>query len=106
MSIQDEIFRVTSKQVNDGLSEHFGRTTTESVQDAERRFLQAAVTTEVGDHLADLWYQYNVEQAFTTSNDIAEIKLAYWQSLVTLVNFLVADNGDNLTDDLDNLLII
>ena len=79
MSIADEIFRVEGLQVNDGQAEHFGKTATESVQDAERRFLKALVIAEVGEALPDLWYQLGVEQ-FPAALSVPDIKLAYWSS--------------------------
>ncbi len=79
MSIQDEIFRVEGLQVNEGMAAHFGRTSTESLQDAERRFLKVAVVVEVGEDLADLWFQLGVEQ-FPAALTVNDIKLAYWES--------------------------
>jgi len=78
---QDEVQRVYETPYNDALSRHFSRTASESLQDAERRFLLAAVTTPVGTQLSDLWRQYNAEQAFTSSNHVNDIKLEYWKTI-------------------------
>ena len=79
MSIQDEIFRVEGLQVNEGQAAHFGKTATESLQDAERRFLLAAVVAEVGTQIQDLWLQLGAEQ-FPAALSVPDIKLAYWSS--------------------------
>jgi len=73
MGIQDEIFRVTGLQVNDGLAVHFGKTATESLQDAERRWLlaQPGVT---GGTINDMWIQ------FAGPGQINDAKLKYWNA--------------------------
>lgn len=79
MSVSDEIFRVTGLGVQDGKAAHFSKTATESVQDAELRFLKDLVIAEVGEALPDLWYQLGVEQ-FPAALSVPDIKLAYWSS--------------------------
>ena len=81
MTISDEIFRLHGVQVNDGMAIHFTKTDTESLQDAERRFLQALVVAEVGDALPDLWLQLGVEQ-FPAALTVNDVKLAYWSAEV------------------------
>jgi hypothetical protein len=71
MSIQDEIFRVTGLQVNDGLAVHFSKTVDESLQDAERRWL-----TATGDETnQDAWIRVHGGGV----GDINDVKLAYWE---------------------------
>lgn len=78
MSIGDEIFRVTGLSYNEGLAVHFGRLKTESLQDAERRFLlpQDGVT---GGTNQDMWIQW-LTPSFGPGA-INDLKLAYWSSL-------------------------
>jgi phospholipase C len=72
MTIQDEIFRVTGLQVNDGLAVHFAKTDTESLQDAEHRWLieQGATAGQIND----MWIE-----AFG-AGQINDVKLAYWKT--------------------------
>ncbi len=78
MSINDEILRVTGgPTVNDGLATFFSKTATETVQDAEQRFLIAEVGA-VGQSINDLWYTWLRSQAFTGA--LNDMKLAYWKS--------------------------
>lgn len=71
MSVSDEIFRVTGLGVQDGKAAHFSKTATESVQDAELRFLKAAGATS--DQINDAWIE-----AFGPGQ-INDVKLAYWE---------------------------
>lgn len=79
-TIQDEIFRVEGLQINDGLAVHFAKTATESLQDAELRWLDEIVTLSTVVDIQDGWIALNAEQGLTSSNDINDIKLAYWSS--------------------------
>ncbi len=81
MSIQDEIFRVEGLQVNEGMAAHFGRTATESLQDAEIRWLLAkaensGTTDEV---IADLWFTFLSVAGFGPGT-LNDMKLAYWKA--------------------------
>jgi len=80
-TLNDEILRATGgPTINDGLSTFFSRTATESLQDAEQRFLLATVIAAEGNAIADLWHQVNLEQALSPSNQLNDIKLAFWTS--------------------------
>ena len=73
MSIQDEILRATGgPTVNDGLAVHFGKTATESLQDAERRWLGGDEALAPVQQLNDLWI------ANYGPGQINDVKLAYW----------------------------
>ncbi len=57
MSVQDEILRATGgPTVNDGLRTWFGATASETLQDAERRWLLAQPGAICGT-INDLWMQ-------------------------------------------------
>jgi len=79
MSIQDEIFRVEGLQVNEGMAQHFGRTSTESLQDAELRWLNEQLLGDEVFTAADGWLAFASEQ-FPTAVNINDVKLAYWSS--------------------------
>lgn len=77
MTIQDEIRRATgATTVNDGLSAHFSRTTSESLQDAESRFLLAQVAVTSLASIADMWHTFLRAAGHTGS--INDMKLQYW----------------------------
>jgi len=77
MTISDEVFRVTGLGSNDGQAEHYGRTTSESLEDAELRFVNALLTTKQA-HVNDAWFQLGKEQVFASAQ-INDIKLEYWE---------------------------
>jgi len=81
MSIQDAIFAVEGLQVNEGMAAHFARTATESLQDAELRWLNETVVGGPVLSIADGWHALGAEQ-FAGLNHINDIKLAYWLSKV------------------------
>lgn len=75
-SLQDEILRATGgPALATGLASWFGRTSNESLQDAERRFLLAFPATSTGTN-ADLWFQYLRSLGHT--GGIPNMKLQYW----------------------------
>lgn len=77
-ALQDEIKRATGgATVNEGLSSWYSRTASESLQDAERRWLLAFPATSSGAN-QDLWYQYLRSLAYTGS--LNDMKLAYWKA--------------------------
>ena len=79
MSVQDEIYRVTGLGVNDGQAAHFGKTPTESLQDAELRFVNSLLITEQ-EQINDAWKQLGKESgAFSAA--VPGIKLEYWQNV-------------------------
>lgn len=78
MSIQDEIFRVTGLGVSDGQAAHFSKTTTESLQDAESRFLFAQVGVTVLGTIEDMWIEL---AGVAGANSVNDAKLAYWSGL-------------------------
>lgn len=75
-TLNDEIVRATGgPTVNDGLATHFSKTATESIQDAEARFLFAQAAVTVKGNLTDMWYQF-LRASFTGS--VGDMKLQYW----------------------------
>ena len=72
--ISDEIVRALgSGHINDLLSTHFGRTATESLQDAEYWFLVAAGATPCD--FASMWVEL---YGSANEQDVESAKLAYW----------------------------
>ena len=101
--INDEVLRATGgPSLNDGLATWFGRTATETIGDAERRWLLAQAGA-AGGTLGDLWYA--VLRAAGHTGSLNDMKLSYWSAQDTFVLFLFSDTGDFLTDDLGNFLI-
>ena len=77
MNINDEIVRATGgPTVNEGLSTWFSRTATETLGDAERRWLFNQVGA-AGGTLSDLWYA--VLRAAGHTGSLNDMKLAYWK---------------------------
>lgn len=76
-ALNDEIRRATGLPINDGLAAHFSKTATESMQDAEHRFLLAQVAVVVSAAVADMWYVYLRSLGHTGA--LNDMKLAYWK---------------------------
>ncbi len=77
-TVNDEIKRATSgKNINEGLSSWYTRTATETLNDAERRWLLADVNTTSGTN-NDLWYQFLRGGSYTGA--LNDMKLAYWKA--------------------------
>lgn len=75
MQVNDEILRATGgPTINDGLSTWFARTSTESLNDAEYRWLLAKPT--VAATINDMWFEFLRTSLFTGS--LNDMKLAYW----------------------------
>lgn len=73
-ALQDEILRATTgPTVNEGLSSHFGRTTSESLQDAERRWLNEVPQSSTFASIADMWDEF-----LPLSGSLNDRKLTYW----------------------------
>jgi hypothetical protein len=107
MSVNDQIMLATGgPTINEGLSTWYSRTASETLDDAERRWLLTQVGA-VGRSTGDLWY--TVLRAAGHTGSLNDMKLAYWTTEGTVnpfIDFLIAENGDNLTDDPGNLLIV
>ena len=74
--LNDEILRVTGgPTVNDGLSDYFARTTTESLNDAESRWLFSQGGVTVLANVNDMWME------LLGPGQINDLKLAYWSGL-------------------------
>ena len=105
--VNDDIILATGgPTVNEGLSTWFSRTATETLGDAERRWLLAQVGA-AGGTISDLWYA--VLRAAGHTGSLNDMKKSYWNIEATqnpFVEFLVAENEDQLTDDLSNPLIV
>lgn len=71
-TIEDAIFAVTGLQMNDGMASHFGKTASEQLHDAERRWLIAQGATPRA--LEDMWIEVH------GPGEIEAVKLAYWNS--------------------------
>lgn len=76
-SLQDEILRVTGgPTVNEGLASHFGKTASESLQDAERRWLNAVPQSSAFASIADMWDEF-----LAGSGSLNDRKFIYWSGL-------------------------
>lgn len=74
-TLNDEILRATgATTVNDGLATHYGKTATESLQDAEARWLFSQPAVTVKTTINDMWVQ------FQGAGQINDLKLAYWSA--------------------------
>lgn len=80
MTVQDEILRATGgPTVNDGLSNYFGRTADESLQDAEFRWLGTQGGT-LGT-IQDRWIEaFGPGTVFNGPAQLNDLKLAYWSA--------------------------
>lgn len=77
-ALNDEIKRATGgATVNEGLSSWYTRTATESLNDAEHRWLLAQAATTSGAN-NDLWHEFLRAAAYTGS--VNDMKLAYWKA--------------------------
>jgi len=79
--INDEVLRVTGgPTVQDGQAVHFSKTATESIQDAELRWLNEQILSpdEVFT-IADAWFVFAEEQLIGGGH-INDIQLGYWRS--------------------------
>lgn len=77
-TLGDNIKRATGgTTINDGLSSWFSRTASESLNDAERRWLLSQAATTAGAN-NDLWYQFLRDALYTGS--LNDMKLAYWKA--------------------------
>lgn len=77
-SVQDEILRATGgPTIAAGLSTWFTRTSSESVQDAEHRWLLEQVQVTKGGSNKDMWYQLLRALGFTGGMGI--MTLEYWR---------------------------
>lgn len=75
-TLNDEIRRATGGgAVNDGLRSWFSAVSTESLEDAERRWLLAFPATSTGTN-EDLWMQYLGSLAYTGA--LNDRLLQYW----------------------------
>ena len=73
-SIDDEILRATGgPTIQAGLASHFSRTTSESLQDAERRWLNAPPQSSAFASTADMWNEF-----LPGSGSLSDRKLTYW----------------------------
>lgn len=73
-TLNDEILRATTgPTVNEGLSSHFSRTASESLQDAERRWLAAVPQSATPASIADMWDEF-----LPLSGSLNDRKLTYW----------------------------
>ncbi len=73
-SIDDEILRATGgPTIQAGLALHFSRTTSESLQDAERRWLGEAPQNSVDASIADMWNEF-----LPGTGSLSDRKLTYW----------------------------
>lgn len=76
-NINDEILRVTGgPTVQEGLASHFSRTTSESLQDAERRWLNAVPQSSTFASIADMWNEF-----LPGTGSLSDRKLTYWVGL-------------------------
>lgn len=82
-TLHDEIKRATGGlTVNEGLSDWFSRTATESLKDAEARWLFAQVTVLTYGHINDMWREFllPVYGLLAGSEDLNDMKFAYWSA--------------------------
>lgn len=80
MTIADEILRVTGEPDKaSGLAFFFSKTATESLQDAEKRWLFEQIEVTVDGQINDMWYEYLVGTFGPGS--VQDMKLAFWTSL-------------------------
>ncbi len=76
-TLNDEIKRATGgPTVNDGLRSWFSATASETVQDAERRWLLVFLSTGPDGTNNDLWSQYLTD--LTLLGTLSDQKLQYW----------------------------
>ncbi len=77
-ALNDEIKRATGgATVNEGLSSWFSRTASESLDDAERRWLLAFPATSSGTN-GDLWYEYL--RSLTYTGSLNDMMITYWKA--------------------------
>ncbi len=78
--INDEILRATAAStINAGLSTWFTRTTSESLNDAEHRWLLAQATTAIAS-INDMWDQFLRAAPYNYTGSLNDMKLLYWTS--------------------------
>ncbi len=80
MQINDEILRATGgPTINDGLASWYGMTASETLNDAEMRWLLSQAGTTTGT-INDLWFEFlsNAPNSFTGA--LNDMKLLYWSS--------------------------
>ncbi len=79
--INDEVLRVTGgPTVQDGQAIHFSKTATESIQDAELRWLNEQIISAVEVFtIADAWFTFAEEQLIG-GRSVNDIQLGYWES--------------------------
>jgi len=76
MALAHEIIRATGgPTVMEGLSTWYGRTSTESLNDAEYRWLDAQIGVD-STNLNDMWFQYLGSLGHTGA--LNDRKLKYW----------------------------
>jgi predicted ATPase len=79
-TLNDEILRATGgPTVNDGLATFFSKTATESLQDAEARWLLSDVSVTKRQANQDMWYVFLRNQGFGPGS-VNDMKLKYWAS--------------------------
>ena len=72
--LNDEILRATgAATINDGLSTWFSRTASESLNDAESRWLLSQVAVTALSDINSMWVQFQ-----GGSGHVSDLKLAYW----------------------------
>lgn len=80
MQLNDAILEATGgPTVNEGLSSHFSRTASETLGDAEQRWLkeQVGVTSE---SIGDCWYEFTTGLGY--SGSLNDRQFAYWTGLI------------------------
>lgn len=77
--INDEILRATGgPTVNDGLAIWFGKSGTESLNDAESRWLFSQVQVTVLAPINDMWLEFR-----GGVGQINDLKLKYWEGQIS-----------------------
>ena len=75
----DEILRATGgPTINEGLSSHFSRTTSESLWDAERRWLAEVPQSATPAVINDMWFEFLRASLFTGA--LNDMKFQYWSA--------------------------
>ena len=97
-SINDAVLRKTGGPTyNDGLATYYSKTTTESLKDAEIRWLVSQGATP-GKSINDMWYEYLSGLGYTGS--VSDMKLSFIRKGFLEINALSDNLLINLTDKL------
>ena len=79
-TLNDEIIRATGgPTLNEGLASWFSATSTESIKDAEYRWLLAQATTSSGS-ISDLWDQFLRALPYSYTGTLNDMKYLYWSA--------------------------